>query len=107
VEQGLVPELQAGDVVVLDNLAAHKVAGIKEAVRAANASLLYLPPYSPDLNPIEQVFAKLKALLPKAAVRTKEALWTTIGELLDRSPPRNARTTSATADTSSPKSSPL
>jgi transposase len=107
VEQVLMPELQPGDVVVLDNLAAHKVAGIQAAVRAANASLLYLPPYSPDLNPIEQVFAKLKALLRKAAVRTKEALWTTIGELLDRSPPRNARTTSATADTSSPKSSPL
>jgi transposase len=86
VEQVLVPELQPGDVVVLDNLAAHKVAGIQEAVRAANASLLYLPPYSPDLNPIEQVFAKLKALLRKAAVRTKEALWTTIGELLDRFP---------------------
>jgi transposase len=86
VEQVLVPELQAGDVVVLDNLAAHKVAGIKEAVRAADASLLYLPPYSPDLNPIEQVFAKLKALLRKAATRTKEALWTTIGELLDSFP---------------------
>ena len=64
-------------------LAAHKVAGIREAIRAANASLLYLPPYSPDLNPIEQVFAKLKALLRKAAARTKEALWSTIGELLD------------------------
>ena len=64
----------AGDVVVLENLAAHKVAGIPEAIRAANASLLYLPPYSPHLNPTEQVFAKLKALLRKAAARTKEAL---------------------------------
>jgi transposase len=67
VEQVLVPELSSGDVVVLDNLAAHKVAGIREAIRAAGASLLYLPPYSPDLNPIEQVFAKLKAPLRKAA----------------------------------------
>jgi transposase len=75
VEQVLVPELQPGDVVVLDNLAAHKVAGIREMIQAARASLLYLPPYSPDLNPIEQLFAKLKALLRKAATRTKEALW--------------------------------
>jgi transposase len=86
VEQVLVPELSSGDVVVLDNLAAHKVAGIREMIQAAGASLLYLPPYSPDLNPIEQVFAKLKALLRKAAGRTKEALWTTIGELLDSFP---------------------
>ncbi len=84
VEQVLVPELQPGDVVVLDNLAAHKVAGIREMIQAARASLLYLPPYSPDLNPIEQLFAKLKVLLRKAATRTKEALWATIGELLDR-----------------------
>jgi transposase len=63
---------------VLDNLAAHKVAGIEEAVAAAGASLLYLPPYSPDLNPIEQFIAKLKALLSKAAARTKEALWAAI-----------------------------
>jgi transposase len=86
VEQVLIPELSPGDVVVLDNLAAHKVAGIREAIRAANASLLYLPPYSPDLNPIEQVFAKLKALLRKAAARSKEALWTTIGKPLDSFP---------------------
>lgn len=83
VEQVLIPELSPGDVVVLDNLAAHKVAGVREKIQAAGASLLYLPPYSPDLNPIEQVFAKLKALLRKAAARTKEALWTTIAELLD------------------------
>jgi transposase len=86
VGQVLIPELSPGDVVVLDNLAAHKVAGIREMIQAAGASLLYLPPYSPDLNPIEQVFAKLKALLRKAAARTKEALWTTIGELLDSFP---------------------
>lgn len=83
VEQFLAPELRPGDVVVMDNLAAHKVAGVAEAIRAAGASLMYLPPYSPDLNPIEQMFAKLKALLRKAGARTREALWTTIGKLLD------------------------
>jgi transposase len=86
VEQVPVPDLSPDDVVVLGNLAAHKVAGIREAIRAAGASLLYLPPYSPDLNPIEQVFAKLKALLRKAAARTKEVLWSTIGKLLDSFP---------------------
>ena len=73
VEQMLAPALAPGDVVVLDNLSAHKVAGVEEAIRAVGASLLYLPPYSPDLNPIEQAFAKLKALLRKAGARTKEA----------------------------------
>jgi transposase len=87
VEQMLAPNLEPGDVVVLDNLAAHKVAGVAEAIRAVGASLLYLPPYSPDLNPIEQVFAKLKALLRKAAARTRDALWDTIGRLLDEFPP--------------------
>lgn len=82
-KQFLAPALSPGDVVVMDNLAAHKVAGVAEAVAAAGASILYLPPYSPDLNPIEQMFAKLKALLRKAAARTREALWTTIGYLLD------------------------
>jgi transposase len=74
VEQMLAPALSKGDVVVLDNLAAHKVAGVEEAIRAVGATLLYLPPYSPDLNPIVQLFAKLKALLRKAGARTKEAL---------------------------------
>jgi transposase len=83
VEKVLAPALQPGDVVVLDNLAAHKVAGIREAIRAAEAGLLYLPPYSPDLNPIEQLFAKLKTLLRKATARSRETLWTTIGGLLD------------------------
>ena len=83
IEQMLAPSLEPGDVVVLDNLAAHKVAGVSEAISAAGASVLYLPPYSPDLNPIEQLFAKLKALLRKAAARTKQALWDTIGRLLD------------------------
>lgn len=83
IRQFLAPELKPGDVVVMDNLAAHKVEGVAEAVKAAGACILYLPPYSPDLNPIEQVFAKLKALLRKAAVRTRDALWNTIGSLLD------------------------
>ncbi|MBL6082120.1 IS630 family transposase [Belnapia sp. T18] len=91
VEQFLVPVLSKGDVVVLDNLAAHKVAGVREAIRATGANLLYPPRYSPDLNPIEQAFAKLKSLLRKAAARTKEALWTTIGRLLDASTPAECR----------------
>jgi transposase len=74
--------LSPGDVVVLDNLPAHKVAGVREAIAAVGASILYVPPYSPDLNPIEQMFAKLKALLRKAAARTRDALWETIGRLL-------------------------
>jgi transposase len=86
VEQMLAPSLFPGDVVVMDNLSAHKVAGVREAIQAAGASILYLPPYSPDLNPIEQFFSKLKALLRKAAARTKEALWTTIADLLDAVP---------------------
>jgi transposase len=83
VEQVLAPALQPGDVVVLDNLAAHKVDGVRQAIAAAGASILYLPPYSPDLNPIEPLFAKLKALLRKAAARTRDELWSTIGRLLD------------------------
>ena len=83
VEQFLAPELRAGDVVVMDNLGSHKVTGVRQAIEAAGATLRYLPPYSPDLNPIEQVFAKLKALLRKTAARTKEALWTAVGTLLD------------------------
>jgi transposase len=82
-EQMLAPALASGDVVVMDNLAAHKVAGVQEAIRAVGGTLLYLPPYSPDLNPIEQAFAKLKALLRKAACRTRDGLWHTIGALLD------------------------
>jgi transposase len=75
VEQVLVPPLKPSDVVVLDNLSAHKDPGIREAVEAAGARLLYLPPYSPDFNPIEQLFAKLKALLRKVAERSAEGLW--------------------------------
>jgi transposase len=80
--QFLALTLTKGDVVVRDNLAAHKVAGVREAIRATGASPLCLTPYSPDLNPIEQAFAKLKALLRKAATRTREALKTTIGRLI-------------------------
>jgi transposase len=87
VEQVLAPSLAPGDVVVMDNLKAHKAAGVGEAIRAMGASLLYLPPYSPDLNPIEQLFAKLKALLRKAQARTKEVLWCTIGQLLQHFSP--------------------
>ena len=83
VEQALAPTLRAGDIVVMDNLKAHKVAGVREAIGATGARLLYLPPYSPDLNPIEQAFAKLKTLLRTAAARTVEALWHAIGQLID------------------------
>ncbi|TPG37704.1 IS630 family transposase [Roseomonas nepalensis] len=89
--QFLAPTLSKGDVVVLDNLAAHKVAGVREAIRVTGASLLYLPPYSPDLNSIEQAFAKLKALLRKAAARSREALWTTIGQLIATFTPAECR----------------
>jgi transposase len=82
IEQFLAPTLAHGDIVIMDNLASHKVAGVREAIEARGASLIYLPPYSPDLNPIEQAFAKLKALLRKAAPRTVEALWAVIGEAL-------------------------
>ena len=79
----LVPSLQPGDVVIMDNLSSHKVAGVRDAIEAAGAGLLYLPPYSPDFNPIEQAFSKLKALLRKAAERTIDALWNTIGHIID------------------------
>ncbi len=82
VEQFLAPTLTPGDIVVMDNLGSHKVAGVREAIAAKGATLVYLPPYSPDLNPIEQVFAKLKALLRAAAARSVEALWNVIGEAL-------------------------
>jgi transposase len=79
----LTPNLVQGDIVVMDNRAAHKVSGIHEAIGARGAELRYLPPYSPDLNPIEQAFAKLEAHLCKAAKRTADGLWTTIDKLLD------------------------
>ena len=88
VEQGLAPTLNTGDTVIMDNLPAHKVAGVREAIEATGARLLYLPPYSPDLNPIEMAFAKLKALLRKAAMRTIPLLWDKIGELLSAFSPQ-------------------
>jgi transposase len=81
--QLLAPTLRPGDIVVMDNLPAHKITGIRQEIEAAGARLLYLPPYSPDLNPIEQVFAKLKALLRKAAARIVDALWAAIATALD------------------------
>ncbi|SEJ35217.1 Transposase, partial [Nitrosomonas eutropha] len=77
------PTLQPGDIVVIDNLSCHKVPGVRAAIEAAGATLLYLPPYSPDLNPIEKMFSKLKALLRKAAKRTMDALWAQIGKVSD------------------------
>jgi transposase len=82
VEEFLAPALQPGDVVVLDNLAAHKVAGVREAIRAAEAGLLYLPPYSPDLNPIERMWSKVKSILRSLEARTAEALLDAIGVAL-------------------------
>jgi transposase len=82
IEQFLAPTLSPGDIVVADNLGSHKVSGVREAIEGRGASLLFLPPYSPDLNPIEQVFAKLKTLIRRAEPRTRERLWTTIGSKL-------------------------
>ena len=87
----LAPTLAPGDIVLLDNLRSHKVAGVAEAIAARGAQLIYLPPYSPDLNPIEQAFAKYKALLRKAAERTVEALWQTIGHIADLFSPAECR----------------
>ena len=83
IDQVLVPELTPGDVVVMDNLSSHKGPDVRAAIEAAGSTLLYLPPYSPDFNPIENAFAKLKALLRKAAERTVSALWDAIGRLID------------------------
>ena len=83
VEKVLVPELRLGDVVVMDNLSSHKGPSVRALIEAAGATLLYLPPYSPDFNPIENAFAKLKALLRKAAERTIDGLWAAIGRLID------------------------
>jgi len=84
----LVPTLVRGDIVIMDNLKPHKAAGVREAIEAAGATLRYLPPYSPDLNPIEQGFSKLKAHLRKAQERSIDALWQRIGKLLDLFQPR-------------------
>ena len=93
VEQVLVPELKSGDVVVMDNLSSHKGPDVRRSIEAAGARLLYLPPYSPDFNPIENAFAKLKALLRKAAERTVAGLWSAIGRIVDIFNPTDAPTT--------------
>ena len=87
IEQQLAPTLGRGDIVIMDNLSSHKRPAIRAAIRAKGARLLFLPPYSPDLNPIEQLFAKPKHLLRKAAERTHEATWQRIGTLLETFPP--------------------
>jgi transposase len=83
VEKVLIPDLRPGAIVVMDNLSSHKGPKVRQMIEAAGACLLYLPPYSPDLNPIENAFAKLKALLRKAAERTIAGLWAAIGRLID------------------------
>lgn len=80
IEQVLVPELRPGDIVIMDNLSTHKMVNVRQAIEGAGAELCYLPPYSPDLNPIEQAFSKFKAHLRKAATRTVPDLWQAIAE---------------------------
>jgi transposase len=87
VEQFLIPELEPGTIVVIDNLGSHKGRKVRQLLRAAGVRLFFLPPYSPDLNPIEEMFSKLKRLLRKAKERTVEATWKRIGELLDHFSP--------------------
>lgn len=83
VRQVLVPDLKQGDIVVMDNLSSHKSVAVRDLIEAAGARVLFLPPYSPDFNPIEKAFAKLKALLRKEAERTVSGLWNLIGRLVD------------------------
>jgi transposase len=83
VEQVLVPTLEPGDVVIMDNLPAHKAAGVRDAIEVARASLLFLPPYSPDFNPIENAFAKLKAMMRAKAERTITALWNAVSPIVE------------------------
>jgi transposase len=99
VEQQLAPTLRPGDIVVMDNQAAHKVEGVREAIERVGAELVYLPPYSPDFNPIELALSKLKTLLRAAAERIIEGLERRLGQLLERFDPPNAAITSDTADT--------
>ena len=91
VEQHLCPILKPKDIVVMDNLSAHKVEGVSDAIRDVGARIRYLPPYSPDLNPIEQLFSKLKWLIRSAAKRTVETLWEAIGELTTSFPLNECR----------------
>jgi len=88
VEQVLAPTLRPGDIVIMDNLPAHKPVAIREAIEAAGAELRFLPPYSPDFNPIEMAFSKLKALLRKAAARTMHDLWDAIARAIETFTPR-------------------
>jgi len=83
VEQALAPALKPGDIVIMDNLPAHKIVGARDAIEAVGAELVFLPPYSPDFNPIEMAFSKLKAMLRKQAERTRDGLWRTIGQIID------------------------
>lgn len=107
VRQVLVPELRPGDIVIMDNLSSHKGPEVREAIEAAGAELCFLPPYSPDFNPIEKAFSKLKAHLRKAAERTIHGLWTAIGHIVELYAPKNAPTTSAPADTTQHDRKPL
>ena len=91
VEQVLAPILAPGDIVILDNLPAHKPVAIRQAIEAAGAEMVFLPPYSPDFNPIEMAFSKIKALLKKAAARSVLALWDAIREAIDAVTPNDAR----------------
>ena len=91
VEKVLIPDLKPGAIVVMDNLSSHKGPRVRQMIEAAGASLLYLPPYSPDFNPIENAFAKLKALLRKAAQRTLDGLWSAIGRSIDCFTPTECR----------------
>jgi transposase len=81
-EQVLAPELRLGDIVVMDNLPAHRISGLREAIEKARARLLFLPPYSPDFNPIDMAFSKLKALLRRVAARTVDQLWSVVADCL-------------------------
>ncbi len=91
VSQVLIPTLKPGDIVVMDNLSSHKGEEVREAIEAAGCELRFLPPYSPDLNPIEQAFSKLKAHLRKHAERSIESLWRRIGELIPEFSPTECR----------------
>jgi len=91
VEQILVPELRPGDIVIMDNLSSHKGQTVRQAIEAAGCGLLFLPPYSPDFNPIEKAFAKLKAHLRKAAERTVDGLWAAIARIIDLVSPHESQ----------------
>jgi transposase len=91
VDKVLVPELEPGDIVIMDNLSSHKGPRVREMIEAAGATLLFLPPYSPDFNPIENAFSKLKAHLRKAAERTVNGLWNAIGRVIDLFTPAECR----------------